>query len=104
MRAGAERGQKLAGVFLDFVDGQHDQRLAADVGDADDVGRDEGVPHRQPQAIGRGFEDLGLQGHAIAQIGNDHDGDVELATNQKMFQITAIVLDGTDFDPGQARR
>ena len=67
---------------------------------ADDVGGDQRMAERQPEPIGRGLEDLGLQRHAVAQVGDDHDGDVEFAADQQVFEIVAIVLDGRDLDAG----
>jgi hypothetical protein len=63
-----------------------------------------GMAHRQPEAVGRGFEDFGLQRHAVAQVGDDHDGDIEFAADQQVLEIAAIVLDGLTSTPGQARR
>ncbi len=61
MRTRAERRQEFAGILLDLVHGQHDQRLTGDVLDRDDVGADERMADRQPQAVWRGFEDFRLQ-------------------------------------------
>ncbi len=97
---GREGGEELAGVLLGFVDREHDQRFGDDVAHRNDVGAGQPVAERQPEAIGRGLEDLGLQGDAVAQVGDDHDGDVELAANQQMLEIVAIVLDGGDVDVG----
>jgi hypothetical protein len=58
------------------------------------------VAHGEPQAIGRGFEDLGLQRHAVAQVGDHHDGDVEFAAHKQMLEIAAIVLDRRNLDAG----
>ncbi len=44
------------------------------------------------------FEDLGLQSHSVAKVGNHHHGHVELAADQKVFEIVAIILDRGDFD------
>ena len=58
------------------------------------------MAERQPEAVGRGLDDFGLQRHAVAQVGDDHDGDVEFAADQQVFEIAAIVLDGADLDAG----
>ena len=52
------------------------------------------MAERQPQPIGRDLDDFGLQRHAVAQVGDDHDRDIELAADQQMLEIVAIVLDG----------
>ena len=95
-RACAERGQQLAGILLDLLDGQHDQRLRSDIAPADDVRRLQPVAERQPEPVGRNLEDLGLQRHPVAQVGDHHDRDVQFAADQQMLQIVAIVLDGLD--------
>jgi hypothetical protein len=100
MRAGAKRAQQLAGILLDLVDRQHDQRFAGNVCNADDVGRDKRVAEWQPEAIRRGLEDFRLQRHAVAQIGDDHDGNVEFAPDEKVFEIPTIVLDRGYLDTG----
>ncbi len=101
MRARAECGEKLAGILLDFVHRQHDQRFPGNIADGDDVGRNERMADRQPQAIGRGLDDLGLQGHAVAQVGDDHHRHVQLAAHQQVFEIGAVVLDGAHLDAGK---
>ena len=58
------------------------------------------MAERQPQAIGGDLQDFGLQRHAVAQVGGDHDGDVELAADQQVLEVVAIVLDGRHLDGG----
>ena len=94
MRFGADGRKQLSGVFLDLVDRQHDQRLGGDIANTDDLGGSQPVAKRQPQPVGRDLEDFRLQRHAVAQVGGDHDCKIELAADQQMLEIVAIVLDG----------
>ena len=59
------------------------------------------MAERQPQPIGRHFDDLGLQRHAVAQIGDHHHRDIELAADQQVLEVVAIVLDRGDLDAGK---
>ena len=96
--AGSECGEQLAGILLHLVDCQHDKGLGEDVLKRDAVGVRKRMSKRQPQTIGRDFDDLGVDCEAVAQVGYHHDGDIQFAADQEVFDIVAAVFDGMNLD------
>ncbi|MDT4821350.1 hypothetical protein FQZ97_545250 [compost metagenome] len=71
---------------------QLDQRLAGDVRQADAVALQQRMLRRQPEAVRRVGQHLGLQGVAVFQVGQDQHADVDFAGHQQVLYIRPLVF------------
>ncbi|MNN42455.1 hypothetical protein D3C81_1566360 [compost metagenome] len=71
---------------------QLDQRFAGDVGETDAVALQQRMLGRQPEAVRRVGQHLGLQGVAVLQVGQDQHADVDFAGHQQVLYIRTLIL------------
>jgi hypothetical protein len=99
-----QRGQQAPVLLLDLVDHQHDQRLAGESSSVIVSALGQRMAERQPQPVGRDSQRLGPAAPAGRGGRGHHHRHVELAPDQQVLEIVAVVLDRRDLDRGKARR
>ena len=87
-------------VVAHFVDVQLNQRLTRHIGQVDAVVLQQRMLRRQPQAVGRMGEYFGLQGVAVFEVGEDQHAHIDLAADQQMLDVRALILHHADFHIG----